>query len=129
MYELHEISARIKQQAKSQNIPMKEMLRSCGLGINAVSEMAKGKAMSCIALGRIAEYLSCSADYLMGRTDIADIAHLPENIAILSPDEFVLIERYRAATDEGKEIIRGRALEQKQVANLEKGKDSTSALA
>ena len=31
--------------------------------------LEKGKQMSCIALARIADYLDCSVDYLLGRTD------------------------------------------------------------
>lgn len=69
MYNLEAIALRIKQSAKSKNIKMKIMLSDCNLGINAVSEMAKGKAMSSINLARIADYLDCSVDYLLGRTD------------------------------------------------------------
>ena len=47
----------------------KDMLSDLNMGINAISEFAKGKQMSCIALARIADYLDCSVDYLLGRTD------------------------------------------------------------
>ena len=43
--------------------------KDLNMGINAISEFAKGKQMSCIALARIADYLDCSVDYLLGRTD------------------------------------------------------------
>lgn len=69
MYDLQAIALRIKQQAKTQKISMKDMLPACGLGINAVSQMAQGQNMSSTNLARIADYLGCSVDYLLGRTD------------------------------------------------------------
>lgn len=69
MYDLQAIALRIKQQAKTQKISMKDMLPACGLGINAVSQMAQGQNMSSTNLARIADYLDCSVDYLLGRTD------------------------------------------------------------
>lgn len=68
MYDTYDIAQRVKQEAKSQKIAVKEMLGACGLGINALSQMAKGQIMSSINLARIADYLDCSVDYLLGRT-------------------------------------------------------------
>ena len=69
MYNTQEIANRIKLLLKSQNKNMKNMLFELGLGINSISEFAKGKQLSCISLARIADYLDCSVDYLLGRTD------------------------------------------------------------
>ena len=69
MYVTLEITSRIKLQAKIKNIKLKTMLSECGLGINAISEFAKRKTMSCISLAKIADYLDVSVDYLLGRTD------------------------------------------------------------
>lgn len=69
MYDTQEIAARIKARLKEKRIHMKDMLSDLDMGINAVSELAKGKQMSCIALARIADYLDCSVDYLLGRTE------------------------------------------------------------
>lgn len=69
MYNLQSIAARIKEQARSQKIAMKDMLTACDLGINAVSQMAQGRNMSSTNLAKIADYLDCSVDYLLGRTD------------------------------------------------------------
>ena len=69
MYDTQEIAARIKARLKEKCIHMKDMLSDLDMGINAVSELAKGKQMSCIALARIADYLDCSVDYLLGRTE------------------------------------------------------------
>ncbi len=73
MYDLELIAFRIKQTSKAKKIPMKTLLSECHLGINAVSEMAKGKTMSSINLAKIADYLGCSVDYLLGRTDKPEI--------------------------------------------------------
>ena len=52
-----------------QKIAIKDMLEACDMNINAVSEFGKGKQLSCISLAKIADYLDCSVDYLLGRTD------------------------------------------------------------
>ena len=70
MYDTQAISERIKELLKSTNRSAKNMLLSLDMGINALSEFAKGKQMSCISLAKIADYLDCSVDYLLGRTDI-----------------------------------------------------------
>lgn len=69
MYDTQKITDRIKVRLKEKHIHMKDMLSDLDMGINAISEFAKGKQMSCIALARIADYLDCSVDYLLGRTE------------------------------------------------------------
>ena len=69
MYITQEIANKIKLQTKSKKIAMKDLLANCELKINAVSEFSKGKQLSCISLAKIADYLDCSVDYLLGRTD------------------------------------------------------------
>lgn len=69
MYDNQQIAERIKAQAKTRKIALKVMLSDLDLGINAISVFAKGQHMSCISLARIADYLDCSVDYLLGRSD------------------------------------------------------------
>lgn len=69
MYNSQEIAFRIKAQAKLSDVKMKTMLSDLGLGINIVSHLAKGQDMSYCNLAKIADYLDCSIDYLLGRTD------------------------------------------------------------
>ena len=73
MYNSQEIAQRIKSTAKSKSINLKTMLSECGLGINAISQMAKGNDMLSKNLAKIASYLDCSVDYLLGRTDNPEI--------------------------------------------------------
>jgi Predicted transcriptional regulators len=73
MYITQDIAYRIKATAKSRKITIKQLLSECGLNINAISEFSKGKNLSCISLARIADYLDCSVDYLLGRTDNPEV--------------------------------------------------------
>lgn len=69
LYITSDIAKRIKLRSKTQKISIKDMLAACDMNINAISEFGKGKQLSCISLAKIADYLDCSVDYLLGRTD------------------------------------------------------------
>lgn len=73
MYNTQNIANCIKSRLKYQHINVKDMLSELDMGINAISEFSKGKQMSCISLARIADYLDCSVDYLLGRTDNPEV--------------------------------------------------------
>ncbi len=73
MYNSQKIADRIKLQAKTKKITIKDLLANCELGINAISHLAKGQTMAYISLAKIADYLDCSVDYLLGRTDNPEI--------------------------------------------------------
>ena len=73
MYITQEIANRIKMRAKEQKVTIKSLLSACEMNINAISEFSKGKQLSCISLARIADYLNCSVDYLLGRTDNPEV--------------------------------------------------------
>ncbi len=73
MYNSPEIAERIKKRVKQQGKTMGDMLSSCGLGINTVSKMAKGTDILTQNFARIADYLDCSVDYLLGRTDNPEV--------------------------------------------------------
>lgn len=68
MYNSQDIASRIKATAKIRGITMKMMLADLDLGINIISHLAKGQEMSYLNLAKIADYLNCSVDYLLGRT-------------------------------------------------------------
>lgn len=78
MYITQDIANRIKLLLKTKNKNMKAMLSDIGLGINAISEFSKGKQLSCISLAKIADYLDCSVDYLLGRSEISGSSYLTE---------------------------------------------------
>lgn len=69
MYEPTRIAEVIKKTAKSKNIQLKEMLLSLNLNKNTLSNMYNGSMLKGDSLAKIADYLDCSVDYLLGRTD------------------------------------------------------------
>ena len=73
MYNSQDISKRIKERAQQQGIALGQMLSFCELGINTISKMAKGTDILTQNFARIADYLDCSVDYLLGRTDNPEI--------------------------------------------------------
>lgn len=84
-----EVAERIKQTAKEYSIYLKRMLSDCGLGINLISHLAKGQAITYLNLAKIADYLDVSVDYLLGRTDdpLGGVSgDLTEDVIIYSRD-------------------------------------------
>ncbi len=73
MYNSQDIAKRIKSRAKDQGKSLGEMLSSCELGINTISKMAKGTDILTQNFAKIADYLDCSVDYLLGRTDNPEV--------------------------------------------------------
>ncbi len=69
MYTAKFLSNRIKDQAKIKGIKLKDMLIELELNINTISQITDKKGLACFPLARIADYLDCSVDYLLGRTD------------------------------------------------------------
>lgn len=74
MYESTVIAERIKVTAKQKKIQIKVMLDECGLSKNTLSSMQSGGSTpKSENLARIADYLDCSVDYLLGRTDKPEV--------------------------------------------------------
>lgn len=65
-----EVANTIKALAKSKKIAVGKMLSDCSLSVNTLSSMQSGGYYPRLeAIARIADYLDCSVDYLLGRTD------------------------------------------------------------
>lgn len=73
MYDSQEIAKRIKLRTKQQGKSLGEALSACGLGINTVSKISKGTDILTLNFAKLADYLNCSVDYLLGRTDNPEI--------------------------------------------------------
>lgn len=69
MYVAQTTKDRIKQVCKNKKINAKQMLSDCSLGANAIQQINDTKGMASFSLAKIADYLDCSVDYLLGRTD------------------------------------------------------------
>ena len=65
-----QIAERIKFICKSQKKTVSKMLIDCNISKSLIYDMEKrNMSPSCDKLARIADYLDCSVDYLLGRTD------------------------------------------------------------
>lgn len=91
MYNSDVLVSRIKSEAKLQKIKLKELLESCDLGINTLSQLSDKKGLSSISLAKIADYLDCSVDYLLGRTDNPKAHLAPANLGFSNFDPAVLV--------------------------------------
>lgn len=101
MYNSQEIALKIKSRLKLLGISSKKMLDDLGMGINTISEFAKGKQISYLSLAKIADYLGCSVDYLLGR----------DTIGSLTDKQKWLLDSYEKLSDEYRRLI-DRKLEQ-----------------
>lgn len=87
MYDSHNIAILIKEQAKEKGIVIKTMLEELELGSNTMSSMYHGKAIAADRLARIADYLGCSVDYLLGReAAAAPVQQTTERGAFVRPN-------------------------------------------
>lgn len=70
MYTTVETVQRIKNLAREKGVKTTEMLSACELSKNALSSMSgRGSWIQANSLAKIADYLECSVDYLLGRTE------------------------------------------------------------
>lgn len=67
-------SSLIKNLCKQRKITIKSMLEECAINRNFIYDLEKKSvAPACDKIERIADYLNCSVDYLLGRTDNPEI--------------------------------------------------------
>lgn len=69
VYSAEVLSDRIKALARERGVMLKDILSACDLNINSLSQMSDKKGLSSFSLAKIADYLDCSVDYLLGRTE------------------------------------------------------------
>lgn len=70
MYNAQTIRERLKERQKIKGVKNSdEMMEELDLGVNIIRQMSDKKGVGCFALAKIADYLDCSVDYLLGRTD------------------------------------------------------------
>ncbi len=72
MYNSQDVAQSIKKMSKDKNITIKKLLEDVGLGFNTMSNM-KTSMPKADNLAKIADYLDCSVDYLLGRTDNPEV--------------------------------------------------------
>ena len=96
MHSQQEVANTIKEVAKQKKIPLKTMLSECGLGVNLISQLANGQAVTYVNIAKIADYLDVSIDYLLGRSQAT----------CSSEDERYLLEAYRSKSEEIRKATR-----------------------
>jgi transcriptional regulator with XRE-family HTH domain len=78
MYNPADVAENIKTIAKRKGISMKQVLDDCGLNKNVLSTMlSRGSMPKADNIAIIADYLDCSVDYLLGRTDNPESHKIP----------------------------------------------------
>lgn len=70
---------RIKSRCKERGISVKHLLEQTGINRNFMYDLERsGQIPAADKLERIADYLDCSVDYLLGRTDNPAVNRGPE---------------------------------------------------
>ena len=68
------IASIIKSLCKIKGVTISAMLSDCNLTKSFIYDLEKrATSPSCDKVSRIADYLDCSVDYLLGRTDNPDV--------------------------------------------------------
>lgn len=112
MYYAQITKDRIKSLCKIRKINMEDMLSSCNLGVNAIRQINDAKGMASFSLAKIADYLECSVDYLLGRTDEAG-SPTPSDRQIrqldLSGNELTIVKLFEKLSETQQGELIGRA--------------------
>ena len=66
-----QIADLIRIQTTLQKVSIRQMLKDIGLGVNSLVHLDNGSMPRADNLGKIADYLNCSVDYLLGRTEVS----------------------------------------------------------
>jgi transcriptional regulator with XRE-family HTH domain len=76
-----QVVERIKTLAKEKNIVLKTMFDECNISHNFFYDVTKNNQIPAVdKIERIADYLNCSVDYLLGRTNIVGVINVPNEI-------------------------------------------------
>ena len=68
------LSIRIKEQCRLHKVSIKSLLEHCDMNRNTIYDLEKKSSFpSSDKISRIADYLDCSVDYLLGRTDNPEV--------------------------------------------------------
>ena len=92
MYSSDDLVYRIEAMVKNKKIKKIEMLESCGCNRNTLTQLSDKKGLASFSLARIADYLDCSVDYLLGRSDNprAHLAPADFDFASFDPENYII---------------------------------------
>lgn len=101
------IASKIKYVCKNKGLTITSVLSECNISKSFIYDLERRSASpSCEKVSRIADYLDCSVDYLLGRTDIAE-RNLTSAEAIVTANskENVLLLNFRNMNTAGQDYI------------------------
>lgn len=103
MYNSQQTAERIKLLAKERNVSISKLLIDCSLNKNALYTMqSSGYYPRVEAILKIADYLDCSVDYLLGRTEF--IKHTDCSAPLSNKEQYV-IDIFKSLNNQGQEYI------------------------
>lgn len=106
MYFSQEMASRIKTLAKKKDVVLGKMLSECGLNPNTLNQISEEKGIASFSLAKIADYLDCSVDYLLCRTENPNAHKTHTNDVVVVPygDEQLtaIVETYKRLDAVGK---------------------------
>ena len=119
MYISQDVADRIKNLAQKKSISVKKLLSDIGLGFNTMSNM-RNSMPKADNLAKIADYLGCSVDYLLGRTEEYSPQSTEQTTVEADKEYFELIEEYKKLDLKGKnKVLNTIFSEQERVKLLE----------
>lgn len=96
------IAIKIKETAKQRNVQMGDLFKNTGLSKGTLYSMTNGGSFpKSDNLIKIADYLDCSIDYLLDRSDVIDCK---KEISEKYSDQEIL-QKIKSLSDDDKEII------------------------
>lgn len=110
MYNAQETADRIKKILISNHVTGKQMANDLNIGINTLSNIRRGDIKSIETFHLIADYLDCSVDYLLGRTNSPNGSYVNgdnsvQNVGNNSPVTITDTQKQDTLTDEFIEIF------------------------
>lgn len=116
MYNSYKVANRIKFLASSKKISIKQLLNNIQLGPNTMSNM-KTSMPKADNLAKIADYLNCSVDYLLGRTENPlGMSNISEN---LTEQEKTLLDIFQKTDVKGRFKIIAAAINAEEENKIE----------
>ena len=80
MFDLPLLETRTVELAQNQGLSKNKLLQNAHLSKGLFDRIKPGQVPSIDKIQAIAEYLNCSVDYLLGRTDTKSVAHIPDEL-------------------------------------------------
>lgn len=107
MYFSNDIAIKIKKLAKEKNCKLSDMFENIGVGKNTMANL-KTSMPKADTLAKIADYLDCSVDYLLGRTDTPQFVKNTKKITLLNFEDLnkpvvktIMLPLYRTPASAG----------------------------